>query len=128
MRSDGGDELWDSLSNNSRSLMTRSLPANHASNSASKEAAMTGHVTVMTLASHVVLATPPCGRGAVEQDCGPLKTHASKGKQVIAPGRGETICPRIADGSSTRGGSTSVRGRVRSPPMAKLQAASVPIA
>jgi len=33
-----------------------------------------------------------------------------------------------ADGSSTRGGSTSVRGRVRSPRMAKLQAASVPIA
>ena len=41
--------------------------------------------------------------------------------------RGETIC-RTADGSSTRGGSTSVRGRVRSPHMAKLQAASVPIA
>jgi len=33
-----------------------------------------------------------------------------------------------ADGSSTRGGSTSVRGRVRSPHMAKLQAASIPIA
>jgi len=33
-----------------------------------------------------------------------------------------------ADGSSTRGGSTSVRGRVRSPHMAKLQAVSVPIA
>jgi len=32
-----------------------------------------------------------------------------------------------ANGSSTRGGSTSVRGRVRSPYMAKLQAASVPI-
>ena len=31
-----------------------------------------------------------------------------------------------ADGSPTRGGSTSVRGRVRSPHMAKLQAASVP--
>jgi len=48
-------------------------------------------------------------------------------KQVIAPGAGgETIC--AADGSSTRGGSTSVRGRVRSPHMAKLQAASVSIA
>jgi len=35
--------------------------------------------------------------------------------------------PPTADGSSTRGGSTSVRGRVRSPHMAKLQAASVPI-
>ena len=33
-----------------------------------------------------------------------------------------------ADGSSTRGGSTSVRGQVRSPYMAKLQAAGVPIA
>jgi len=43
------------------------------------------------------------------------------------PGGGETIC-LPADGSSTRGGSTSVRGRVRSPPVAKLQAASVPIA
>jgi len=31
-------------------------------------------------------------------------------------------------GSLTRGGSTSVRGRVRSPNVAKLQAASVPIA
>jgi len=36
--------------------------------------------------------------------------------------------PPPADGSSIRGGSTSVRGRVRSPLMAKLQAASVPIA
>ena len=33
-----------------------------------------------------------------------------------------------ADGSSTRGGSTSFGGRVRSPHMAKLQAARVPIA
>jgi len=32
------------------------------------------------------------------------------------------------DGSSTRGGSTSVRGRVRSPHVAKLLAASVPTA
>ena len=35
---------------------------------------------------------------------------------------------RQDDGSSTRGGSTSVRGQVRSPHVAKLQAASVPIA
>jgi len=34
--------------------------------------------------------------------------------------------PSSAADSSTRGGSTSVRGRVRSPHMAKLQAASVP--
>jgi len=33
-----------------------------------------------------------------------------------------------ADDSLTRGGSTFVRGRVRSPNMAKLQAASMPIA
>jgi len=37
-------------------------------------------------------------------------------------------CETPADGSSTRGGSSSVRGRVRSPHMAKLQAASVPTA
>jgi len=43
------------------------------------------------------------------------------------PGDGETICPPT-DGSSTHGGSTSVRGRVRSPYMAKLQAASMSIA
>jgi len=34
-------------------------------------------------------------------------------KQVIAPGAARRYAP--ADGSSTRGGSTSVRGRVRSP-------------
>jgi len=32
------------------------------------------------------------------------------------------------DGSSTRGGSTSVRGRVHSPYMAEMQAASMPTA
>jgi len=46
--------------------------------------------------------------------------------QVIAPGRRDDI-PTVY-GSSTRGGFTSVRGRVRRPHMAKLQAASVPIA
>ena len=46
----------------------------------------------------------------------------------LSPWGGETICPPPADGSSTRGGSTSFRGRVRSPHVAKLQAASVPIA
>jgi len=35
------------------------------------------------------------------------------------PVGGETICPP-SDGCSTRGGSTSVRERVRSPHMAKL--------
>jgi len=43
------------------------------------------------------------------------------------PGGSKTKCPP-ADGSSTRGRSTSVHGRVCSPHMAKLQAASVPIA
>jgi len=47
-------------------------------------------------------------------------------EQVIAPGAARRYTP--ADGSSTRGGSTSVRGRVRRPHTAKLQAASVPIA
>ena len=41
-------------------------------------------------------------------------------------GRRDDMSP--ADGGSTRGGSMSVRGRVHSPHMAKLQAASVPIA
>jgi len=36
--------------------------------------------------------------------------------------------PAAADGCLTHGGFTSVRGLVRSPHMAKLQAASVPIA
>jgi len=40
-------------------------------------------------------------------------------------GRRDDMPP--ADGSSTRGGSTSVCGRVRSPHVANLQAASVPI-
>ena len=47
-------------------------------------------------------------------------------QQVIAPWVARRYAP--ADGSSTRGGSTSVRGRVRSPHTAELQAASVPIA
>jgi len=45
--------------------------------------------------------------------------------QVIVP---EAARYAPADGSSTRSGSTSVRGLVRSPHVAKLQAASVPIA
>ena len=45
-------------------------------------------------------------------------------KQVIAPGAARRYSP--ADGSSTRGGSTSVRGRLRSAHMANLQVASVP--
>jgi len=57
-----------------------------------------------------------------------LKTVSAKAllSTTYRPGDSEMICP--TDGSSTRGGSTSVRGRVRSPHMAKLQAASVPIA
>jgi len=47
-------------------------------------------------------------------------------KQVVAPALARRYTP--ADGSSTRGGSTSVRGQVRSPLKANLQAASVPTA
>ena len=54
-------------------------------------------------------------------------TNRTLALTTYRPGGGETICPP-ADGSSTRGGSTSVRGRVCSPHMAKLQAASVRIA
>jgi len=49
-----------------------------------------------------------------------------KRKQLIAPGAAKRYAP--ADGSSTRGVSTSVRGRVRSPHMAQLQTASASIA
>ena len=53
-----------------------------------------------------------------------MSPQSSKNK--LSPRSGETMCPppRV----STRGGSTLVRGRVRRPHMAKLQAASVPIA
>jgi len=47
-------------------------------------------------------------------------------KQVIAPGAAKQYAP--ADGSLTRSGFKSVRGWVRGPHVAKLQAASVPIA
>jgi len=47
-------------------------------------------------------------------------------KTSYRPRSGRRYVP--ADGSSTRGGSTSIRGRVRSPLMAKLQAVSVPVA
>ena len=48
-------------------------------------------------------------------------------KRSYRPGVARRYAPP-ADGSSTRGGSTSVRGRIRSPHVAKLQAASVPVA
>ena len=43
--------------------------------------------------------------------------------KLLPRGRRENMLP--PDGSSTRGGSTSVRRQVRSPHMAKLEAASV---
>ena len=55
------------------------------------------------------------------------KLHVFGKKQDVAPGGGETICPP-PDGSSTRGRSTSARGLIRNPHLAKLQAASVPVA
>ena len=43
------------------------------------------------------------------------KTRSAREYTSCRPGNGETICPPpAADGSSIRGGSTSVRGRVRS--------------
>jgi len=49
------------------------------------------------------------------------KTH-KQAEQVIAPTGVRRYVP--ADGSSTHGGSTSARGRVRSPHIAKLQLSS----
>jgi len=58
--------------------------------------------------NHVLGGCPyPSGRGNV------WKYHPVHCKQVIAPGSARRYAP--IDGSSTRGGSTSVRGRVRSP-------------
>ena len=64
---------------------------------------------------------PPC---AFVTDCS-LKGRSTANK--VSP-RGAARRYALADGSSTRGGSTSVRGRVRGPHTAKLQAASVSIA
>ena len=50
----------------------------------------------------------------------------SNSDKLSPRGRRDDMPP--VDGSSTRGGSTSVRGRVRSPHVAKLQAANVPVA
>ena len=66
--------------------------------------------------------------GRVTDRGGPQGTRSPKASaacdwQVIAPRVARRHAP--ADGSSTRGGSTSVRGRVRSLHMTKLQAASV---
>ena len=55
-----------------------------------------------------------------------LYSSTSRDKISYCPGGGNDMPPRR--GSSTPGGSTSVRGRVRSPHMAQLQAVSVPIA
>jgi len=51
----------------------------------------------------------------------------SANKTSYRPGGGETMAPPM-EVFLTRGGTTSVRGPVRSPHIAKLQAASVPIA
>ena len=53
-------------------------------------------------------------------------SNCSTGETSYRPGAAIRYAP--ADGSSTQRGSTSVRGRVRRPHMAELQAASVPIA
>jgi len=71
-------------------------------------------------------ASSPCPRTPSVPPTNCSNRHRFTAATSYRPGGGETICPP-ADGSSTGGGSTSVRGRVRSPHMAKLQAASVPI-
>jgi len=55
-----------------------------------------------------------------------VSTDWFSGETSYRPGGQRDDMPP-ADGSLIRGGSTSVRGRVRSPHMAELQAASVPI-
>ena len=52
-----------------------------------------------------------------------VNTHTQQMPTRYRP-RGATRRYAPADGSSTRGGSTSVRGRVHSPHVAKLQAGS----
>ena len=55
------------------------------------------------------------------------ETRNERQQNKLSPrGRRDDMPPD--DGSSTRGGSTSVRGQARSPHTAKLQAASVPVA
>ena len=57
------------------------------------------------------------------------RTPSSRAQTSYRPReRRDDMRPPPADGSSTRGGSASVRGRVRCLRLAKLQAASVPIA
>ena len=55
-----------------------------------------------------------------------VKVSSSIADKLPPRGRRDDMPP--ADSSWTRGGSTSVRGPVRSPHVAKLHAASVPIA
>jgi len=54
-----------------------------------------------------------------------INHNSSRKRRTYRPVGGETICPPPAGGSSTRGGSKSIRGRVRSPHLAKMQAANV---
>jgi len=50
---------------------------------------------------------------------------AVESEELIARGRRDDMPPPPAGGSSTRGRSKSIRGRVRSPHLAKMQAANV---
>jgi len=70
------------------------------------------------------VVAPPCPRPTARLP--PKKTGCIE--QVIAPVAARRHTPHPADGSSTHGGSTSICGRFRRPHVAKLQAASVPIA
>jgi len=90
---------------------------------------------------HKICPRPRWGACSAHQTLAVFKGPTFKGREEGRERKGERERPgpkyfglklplRCAptDGSSTRGGSTSVRGRVRSPHMANMQAASVPIA
>jgi len=83
-------------------------------------------MTFFDCTAHLVGQLNGNGRiGMLQIDAPPVENFWLRHwKQVIAPGAARRYSP--ADGSSTRGGSTSVRGRLRSAHMAKLQVASVP--
>ena len=71
------------------------------------------------------LAHLPSSRSVIHVSTTHVHVHATKSTEIrYRPGgEGRDDMPP-ADGSSTRGGSTSVRGRVRSPHMAKLPGAA----
>ena len=76
-------------------------------------------------------AAAATGRSRKSSRAGRSRRSGSTGRARAVDRRQRQMCIRDrppVDGNATRGGSTSVSGRVRSPHMVKLQAASVPIA